>query len=49
MPKRLAQLDNQLLGEKHIEFCNNNKVHDLECMWELDYLSFSLDHTHITY
>ena len=32
MPKRLAQLDNQLLGEKHTEFCNNNKVHDWECM-----------------
>ena len=48
-PKRLAQSDNQLLGEKHTEFCNNNKVHDLECMWELDSLSFSLEHTHITY
>ena len=47
MAKRLAQLDNQLLGEKHTKFCNNN-VYDLECMWMLDIHSFSLEHTHIT-
>ena len=47
-PKRLAQLDNHLLWEKHIEFWNYNKLHEMTCMWVLDFLSFSLEHTHIT-
>ena len=47
-PKRLAQLDNQLLWEKHIEFWNYNKLHEMTCIWVLDSLSFSLEHTHIT-
>ena len=47
-PKRLAQLDNQLLGEKYTKFWNNKKLHEMVCMWVLDTHSFSLEHTHIT-
>ena len=46
-PKRLAQLDNQLLWEKHTELWNN-KIHELVCMWVLDTLPFFQKHKHIT-
>ena len=47
MLKRLAQLDNQLKGEKYTKFWNVNMKWC--CMWVLDTLSFSLEQINRNY